>query len=336
MDGLTDAPMRALQGEFGAFTFAVSEFVRVSSHPIPSRVFRREIPELLNDGLTVTGLPVQVQILGGNPELMAASAVMACQAGARAIDINFGCPAPTVNRNDGGATILQYPERVREIVAAVRAAAPPEIPVSAKVRLGWAEVDEFDRLAEMVADGGADWLVVHCRTKMQRYKPPIFWGKLAHAQRTLEIPVVANGDIWTLDDFKRCRDLTGCEHFMLGRGAIADPGLARRIASDMGIATTCRLESLEWIPLLDRLDHYCRQQSERKRKKTFHRLKQWLNFAWRFGSFEEFGKIKHCRCKEELFEVLRTGAVPECGQRCRARSRGKSSSRPSKALAAEP
>src|SRR4051812_22474786 len=104
MDGITDAPMRALQGEVGSFSFAVTEFLRVSTDVLPAKVFRREVPELCNGGLTPTGLPVQVQILGGDPSLMALTAQKAVAAGARAIDINFGCPAPTVNRHDGGAT----------------------------------------------------------------------------------------------------------------------------------------------------------------------------------------------------------------------------------------
>ncbi|RYG38269.1 tRNA dihydrouridine(16) synthase DusC, partial [bacterium] len=80
MDGITDAPMRALQGELGAFTYAVTEFIRVSTDPLPKKVFVREVPELATDSRTLTGLPVHVQLLGGNPELMAVSAVAAVAA----------------------------------------------------------------------------------------------------------------------------------------------------------------------------------------------------------------------------------------------------------------
>lgn len=183
MDGLTDSPMRALQGEFGAFTFAVSEFVRVSASVVPEKVFHRDVPELLTQGETASGLPVQVQILGGDAELMALSALEALGAGARSIDINFGCPAPTVNRHDGGASILKFPTRVREIVEAVRTAVPSEIPVSAKLRLGWSRVDEVHEIAAMAAAGGADWITVHARTKEQRYKPPVDWAQLGQLER---------------------------------------------------------------------------------------------------------------------------------------------------------
>ncbi|HWA81865.1 MAG TPA: tRNA-dihydrouridine synthase family protein, partial [Fimbriimonadaceae bacterium] len=152
MEGITDAPMRALQGELGAFTFAVSEFLRVSQEPIPLKVFLRDIPELQTGGRTPTGLPVQIQLLGGDPGRMAASAVTACEAGAGAIDINFGCPAPTVNRHDGGASLLNHPGRIREIVAAVRDATPSEIPVSAKLRLGWDCIEAVDENCAMAAE----------------------------------------------------------------------------------------------------------------------------------------------------------------------------------------
>ena len=82
-------------------------------------------------GLIVSNwLPVQVQLLGGNPDLLAQAALVSIRAGARAVDLNFGCPARTVNRHDGGATLLQYPDRIREIVAAedmVVAAGPVEV-----------------------------------------------------------------------------------------------------------------------------------------------------------------------------------------------------------------
>ena len=114
----------ALQGESGAFTFAVSEFVRIN-HSVPSKgVFYDHIPELRNGGRTSSGLPVQVQLLGGSASRLAESAAVAHAAGATAIDINFGCPARTVNRHDGGATLLQYPKRIREIVSAIRPLCP--------------------------------------------------------------------------------------------------------------------------------------------------------------------------------------------------------------------
>ena len=304
MDGLTDAPMRALQGEIGAFDFAVSEFIRVSSHPVPEKVFHREVPELLSGGLTTTGLPVQVQILGGSPELMAESAVNAVLAGARALDINFGCPAPTVNRHDGGASILKCPQRVQTIVAAVRSAVPAEIPVSAKVRLGWNDIGEIDAIADKVCEGGANWLVVHARTKMQKYAPPVFWKSLGRIRERLDIPLVANGDIWTTDDFLRCREETGCLHFMLGRGAIADPSLGHQIAAVLAQKPLDSVPGVDWVHLLRALSSHSQNQIEPRTKKTLHRLKQWLNVARRYGDFCHFDAVKRADTEDTFFEIL--------------------------------
>ena len=304
MDGFTDAPMRALQGEIGGFSFAVSEFLRVSSNPLPIKVFHREIPELLSGGKTQTGLPVQVQILGGNPELMAITALNACEAGAQGIDLNFGCPAPTVNRHDGGASILKDPSRIRDIARAVRSAVPAHIPVSSKIRLGWDNIHDVHAAAKMAAEGGSDWLVIHARTKEQRYRPPVFWNKVGEVRRELDVPVVANGDIWSLDDFRRCREQTGCLHFMIGRGAITDPRLSRQIALEMGLSQQPAPTEIDWFGLLERLFEHSQKQVEKRRKQTLHRLKQWLNLSSRHGGFQHFSDMKRCQSKEEFFERL--------------------------------
>ena len=237
MQGLTDAPMRAYQSESGAFTFAVSEFLRVSGDVPPAKMFFRHVPELHTHGRTPSGLPVQVQLLGGDPGRMAASAVVAVQAGAKAIDINFGCPAPTVNRHDGGAAFLKSPARIEEIVRAIRDALPPEIPVSAKLRLGWDTADAIFENADRAASGGASWITIHGRTKMQGYAPPADWVRIGQVRERLDIPVVANGDLWSMEQFEQCRAETGCLHFMLGRGALGNPYLAQQIACALGIAT---------------------------------------------------------------------------------------------------
>lgn len=98
MEGVTDAPMRALLSERGGFSYCVSEFLRISQDVLPPKVYFEHIPELKTGCKTVSGTPIQVQLLGGNEELMALSAARACELGAKAIDLNFGCPAPTVNR----------------------------------------------------------------------------------------------------------------------------------------------------------------------------------------------------------------------------------------------
>jgi tRNA-dihydrouridine synthase C len=305
MEGVTDAPMRAVQGAAGAFTFAVSEFLRVS-HSVPSaKVFQRHVPELLNGGRTPTGLRVQVQLLGGDPGRMAEAAAVAHEAGAAAVDINFGCPAPTVNRHDGGATLLKYPQRIRAIVAAVRAALPAAVPVSAKLRLGWDSLEPIFENAAMAAEGGAAWLTIHGRTRAAGYAPPAHWEPIGRVRERLGVPVVANGDIWTVADFQRCRDVTGCRHFMLGRGALADPRLPRRVAAELGLAPAPHEEAIDWPSQLQRLVDWSHGFVEKRPLRTVCRLKQWLRLAAVHGDFAGFDAVKRARNVDELFAVLR-------------------------------
>ncbi len=304
MDGLTDAPMRAVQGSIGAFDYAVSEFIRVAQEIPPVKVFRRDVPELLTGCRTATGLPVQVQILGGDPERMAIAAITAVDAGATAIDINFGCPAPTVNRHDGGATLLKYPDRIYCVVKAVREALPLSIPVSAKMRLGWDSIDPIFENAQMAESAGASWITIHGRTKIQRYAPPAHWEPIGLVRERLTIPVVANGDIWNLDEFRRCREVTGCEHFMLGRCAIANPNLANEIARELGTDRASAADAPDWIELIRQLHHYssCFGLGD---SYVLCRLKQWLSMASRFGSYPYFESLKRVQTLQEFMNIAR-------------------------------
>lgn len=301
MEGVTDAPMRAVQGIGGAFTFAVSEFLRVSHAVLPRSLVLRHVPELRTGGRTLTGLPVQVQLLGGDAGRVAASAAVAVEAGAAAIDLNFGCPARTVNRHDGGATLLRYPRRIREIVAAVRAAVPAGVPVSAKLRLGWDRVDAIFENAAMAAEGGAAWLTVHARTRDQGYAPPVFWPLVGRVREQLRIPVVANGDIRTVEGFRRCRDETGCRHYMLGRGALADPGLAQRVAAELGLAAPPAGGEIDWSAELRRLIAWTPADSAGG---VVKRLKQWLRMAAAYGTFGRFEEVKRAASAAEVLAVV--------------------------------
>lgn len=303
MDGVTDAAMRDFQGEGGAFTYSVSEFVRVSVHALPPKVFRREVPEVTTSSRTRSGMPVQVQILGGDEERMALTALAAIRAGAQGIDINFGCPAPTVNRHDGGAALLRSPCRIRSVVAAVRTAVAAEFPVSAKLRLGWESTTDIHENAAMAAEGGASWLTIHARTKVQGYRPPVYWPEIGRVREALKIPIIANGDIWSLDDFRRCQDETGCQHFMIGRGALADPQLPFLISTALGLRSG-PIPATDWVEIFSRsleINALYRVGSD---SGSSRRLKQWMNLAHQRGNFPHFHELKEERTSSSLLQKL--------------------------------
>jgi tRNA-dihydrouridine synthase C len=233
--------------------------------------------------------------------------------GAQAIDINFGCPAPTVNRHDGGATLLKYPTRIRAIVGAVRAALPKEIPVSAKLRLGWDSLDAIHENAAMAAEGGAAWLAIHGRTRVAGYAPPAYWKPIGEVKRRLGLPVIANGDIWTIEDFRRCREESDCEHFMLGRGALADPFLPLNIAGELGIAfraptdfspgTSFPRERASWSGLFGRFAAATGERPHRSQMLA-RRCKQWLKMAAMHRPVDWFDDIKVLQTFEEIQSAI--------------------------------
>ena len=233
MDGITDGITRALLTDYNGGSAGVdlcaSEFVRVTREPAPNKVLLRHTPELATGGCTPSGVPVFVQLLGGEPAPMAESARRAAALGALGVDINFGCPAKTVNRHDGGATLLKYPERMRIITATMRDALPPQVPLSVKIRTGWDHPEGVEQLAQAAQAGGAAFLTVHGRTRMDLYMPPANWQAIARARAAVRIPVLANGDLFSPAALQRCAQRSGCERFMLGRGVMAQPNLFRQI-----------------------------------------------------------------------------------------------------------
>ena len=229
MEGVLDWILRDLLGEVGGLDRLVTEFVRVTDRLLPDHVFRRYCPELETGGRTRTGTPVFVQLLGGQPEWVAVNAARAAELGAPGIDLNFGCPARKVNQHDGGAALLRDPRRVFDVTSAVRSAVPAEVPVTVKVRLGFDHKDFRREIARAAAEAGAASLVVHARTKVEMYTPPAHWDHIRDMTAEVDIPLLANGDIWTVDDYRRCVDASGCTRVALGRGLVSDPLLAHRI-----------------------------------------------------------------------------------------------------------
>ena len=274
MEGLLDFVLRDILTRVGGVDRCVSEFIRVTNTELPDRVFYRVVPELLNKGLTFSGVPVRPQLLGSDPCCLADNAAALARLNPPGIDLNFGCPAKVVNRHGGGAALLDEPELVAKIVAAVRRAVPSNIPVSAKMRLGFNDDSRAEECAIAIAESGANELVVHARTKADGYRPPAYWARIADIRAVVGIRVIANGEIWNVEDAKRCQELSGCDTLMIGRGMVQNPGLANDIK---GLADASSWQSIQpllhdfWELVCNRLD----------RKSRTGRFKQWLNFLRR-------------------------------------------------------
>lgn len=313
MEGVIDHNMRHLLSKIGGIDLCTTEFVRVTEHTLPRKVLFRYCPELLqnkelNHLNPSSYCPVRVQLLGSNPKTLASSAAKAAQLGAPGVDLNFGCPAKTVNRHRGGACLLDDTALLGEIVRAVREAVPIEIPVSVKIRLGYNQRDSGLRNAVAIEEAGASELAVHARSKADGYKPPAYWDEIAEIKQALQIPVIANGEIWTVDDFKRCQEQSGCDDIMLGRGILATPDLALQIKAAL---THTPYTPLAWNTISELLFNLFQLTSDQYPAKYLgNRVKQWLHYLKQSYIEAEilFEKIKRERSEAMLLKLLSTQA----------------------------
>ncbi len=299
-----ESVMREMLTGIGGYERCVTEFIRVSSTVLPPKVFHRLCPELKNDGRTASGTPVYVQLLGSDPALMAASAKIVAQLGAPGIDLNFGCPAKTVNKSRGGATLLKTPELIFDICKAVRNATPVETPVTAKVRLGFDDDSQFSEITDYAIRSGIDELTVHARTKTQAYRPPAHWSRLKPVTRKYASPIIANGEIWTPSDLATCREQSGCDAFMLARGALCRPDLGRAVkAHTENIAVT----PMTWPEITELLIYFFEANGARYgRKYAINPLKQWLVYLQYCypQAAALFAQVKRIRDPDDMLCVL--------------------------------
>ena len=313
MEGLADFVLRDVLTGIGGFDGAVSEFVRVSGSVLPRRTYERLCPEVLNGCRTAAGTPMVIQLLGSDPEFLARNAEQAAALSPYGVDLNFGCPAKTVNRHGGGAMLLADPDLLNRIVRSVRAAVPAAVPVSAKMRLGISDTSRAIDCARALVEGGAASLVVHARTKDDGYRPPAHWEWIARIREAIgDVAVIANGEVWSVADYRRCRAVSGCADVMVGRGAVADPFLARRIRAqgESGDAAGGAADWQELLPLI--AEFWAQVQGRVEPRHAPGRLKLWLNSLRQVFTEAEslYWALRPLRGIDEMDQTLRQHGVP--------------------------
>ncbi len=318
MDGLTDCYARELLTQIGGYDLCITEFLRVTDTLFPARVFYRRFPELKasptqihSQSHTKSGVPIFLQLLGSDPQAMAENAAKAVSLGAQGIDLNFGCPAKTVNRRNGGASLLKYPERINSIVSTVRQAVPDNIPVTAKMRLGYNDQSLAYDNALAVQNGGANWLTIHARTKDDAYRPPAFWHALAPIAEALDIPIIANGEIWSVEDYLLCKQASGCSSAMLGRGAMVSPDLAVQIKAHL---KQQNYQVLEWSAICDLLSSLYQLMSENTELNPRYiapKLKLWVKWLMPNYSIAEeiFPQLKHIKDPIQAITLIKKSST---------------------------
>ena len=221
MAGVTDAPFRRICRHFGAgMTTSEMTTADTSLWQTPKSRFRLD--------LDLDAEPVAVQIAGSEPDQLAMAAVACVERGAQIIDINMGCPAKKVCKKLAGSALLQDERRVASILTAVVSAI--SVPVTLKIRTGWdPEHRNAVKIAQIAEESGIQSLAVHGRTRACRYKGTAEFETIARVKEAVEIPVIANGDITTLEKSLEVLRLTNCDGLMIGRGAQGRPWIFREL-----------------------------------------------------------------------------------------------------------
>lgn len=221
MAGIADRAFRELCINYGA-GYTVSEMVSSKGLTMGDK----KSGELLTLGEIEN--PAGVQIFGDNPEIMAQAAKMCIKYHPNIIDINMGCPAPKIAMNGGGASLMKNPLLAGEIIKAVSKVV--DIPVTVKIRKGWDDENiTAVELAKIAEKNGAAAITVHGRTRMQMYSGKVDYNIIAKVKKAVDIPVIANGDIVDEQSAAIMFEKTNCDAIMIGRGALGNPWIFRRI-----------------------------------------------------------------------------------------------------------
>lgn len=230
MAGIADRAFRELCINYGA-EYVVSEMVSAKGFTMGDKKSRALMT------LGECEHPAGIQLFGDEPEIMARATEQCKAFDPQIIDINMGCPAPKIAMNGGGASLMKNPELAGEIIKAVVSAT--DLPVTVKIRKGWDE-DSVNavELACIAEKNGASAIAVHGRTRMQMYSGRVDYDIIADVKRAVGIPVIGNGDIIDEQSAAIMLEKTNCDGIMIGRGALGNPWIFRRINAYL---TECRV-----------------------------------------------------------------------------------------------
>jgi tRNA-dihydrouridine synthase B len=221
LSGVTDLVFRRLVRRYAPDSMMYTEMVNATGlHYV------KQLPKIME--VDPGERPISIQLFDCRPDFLAEAAQMAVAEGADTVDINMGCPVNKITKNGGGSSLLREPELAAEIVRSVVEAV--KIPVTVKTRIGWSDKEiNAVEFAKRMEDAGAQMLTLHGRTRAQGYNGTARWEWIAKVKEALSIPVIANGDIFSVEAAVRCLELTGADGVMCSRGTLGYPFLVGEV-----------------------------------------------------------------------------------------------------------
>ncbi|WP_013320381.1 tRNA dihydrouridine synthase DusB [Gloeothece verrucosa] len=241
LSGVTDLIFRRLVRRYAPTSMMYTEMVSATEiHHL------QQLPKIME--IDPQEHPISIQLFDCRPDFMAEAATKAVAEGAKTVDINMGCPVNKITKKGGGSSLLRQPEIAQEIVKTVVSAV--EVPVTVKTRIGWndEEITILD-FAKRMEDAGAAMLTLHARTRAQGYNGTARWEWIRRVKEILSIPVIANGDIFSVEAALRCLEETGADGVMCSRGTLGYPFLVGEIdyflKTGKELATPTPLQRLE-------------------------------------------------------------------------------------------
>ena len=224
MQDVTDWAFWKLIAGYGGADLYFTEYFRVTPGYRLQRSILRSVTE------NPTGKPAVAQIIGNDVGWMVKCAQQLERHPVAAVDLNLGCPAPVVYRKCAGGGLLRDPDRIDDLLGALRAGIAGRFTV--KTRLGFSDHAEFDRLLDVFSSHRLDLLTVHGRTVSEKYGPRVHLDRIAQAVARMPCPVIANGNVATVAEARRVWETTGAQGLMIGRGAIRNPWIFQQIRDD--------------------------------------------------------------------------------------------------------
>ena len=296
LSGVTDLVFRRLVRRYAPESMLYTEMVSAKEiHHL------QELPKIMAIGKNEQ--PISIQLFDCRPDFMGEAAQKAVLEGAKTVDINMGCPVNKITKKGGGSALLRQPEVAEEIVKTVVKAV--DVPVSVKTRIGWDdnEINILD-FAKRMEDGGACLLTLHGRTRQQGYNGNAKWEWIKKVKEILTIPVIANGDIFSVEAAIKCLELTGADGVMCSRGTLGYPFLVGEI--DHFLKTGKMRPQPTIIERLECAKEHLQGLWEYKGKKGIFQSRKHL--AWYCKDFHGAARLRdylsHIETVEEGFNLI--------------------------------